>query len=136
MKQGKDTTYIGLTLKGELLISAMRSGLLPKTEGGWPKEPFERFWNDFSNTSKTLKMYEDLDHVPGGSGKGFDQHSEKESQNRNYDRPYRNLVAGAVISFFAGMVLVAFLKAFGFGICLLGLLLLFFGVMIPLCFQD
>lgn len=58
----------------------------------------------------------------------FDQETERKRQERAYNRrQYRNAILRAVITFFAGAIVMALLETFGLGRFLFGLALFFLG---------
>lgn len=58
----------------------------------------------------------------------FDQETERKRQERVYNRrQYRNAILRAVITFFAGAIVMALLETFGLGCFLFGLALFFLG---------
>lgn len=58
----------------------------------------------------------------------LDQEAEYKRQERVYNRrQYRNAILRAVITFFAGAIIMALLETFGLGCFLFGLVLFFLG---------
>lgn len=63
------------------------------------------------------------------SGVVLDDEAEYKRQARAYNRRcYRNTILRSVITFFSGVILMAFLEAFGLGCFLFGFLLFLFGI--------
>lgn len=62
------------------------------------------------------------------AGVMFGDHAKQERDDRAYNRRcYRNLILRSVVMFFAGMILKAFLQAFGLGAFLFSAALFFLG---------
>lgn len=48
--KNKEKVLPYLTPKGLAVIAIIKSGLLPKVEGGWDDSKFNIFWNEFENS--------------------------------------------------------------------------------------
>ena len=71
---------------------------------------------------------DDVDERRNDPGVVLDQEAEYKRQARAYHRRcYRNAILRSVVSFFSGVILMAFLETFGLGCFLFGVALFFLG---------
>lgn len=117
------SSSLHLTLKGRAVLAMWRSGLFGEKDFYECVEAFEPFWAEFSRM-----LEKELDNRKAM----FSEHAKDETERPGDKRGrYGYLVLILVSTFSIGLILCAFLEAFGLCVFLFALALSFFSAVLP-----